>query len=157
MASILRTKPARWILSILLVAGVAVAVSLSTRGYPTASEATATSKAGRVEAVPGTKLSKVILTKEAVARLDIQTAMVSSAPIPGSPQLAIPYSALLYDPTGDTWTYTNPEPLTYLRQKVAVESIQGNLAFLTAGPPGGTAVVTVGAAELYGTEVGVGK
>jgi hypothetical protein len=136
---------------------VAVAVSLTTRAYPTASEAATSSKAGRVEAVPGGTVSKVILTKEAAARLDIQTAMVSSAAMPGFQQLAIPYSALLYDPTGQAWTFTNPEPLVYLRHKVTVESIQGNLAFLTEGPPAGTAVVTVGAAELYGTEVGVGK
>ena len=36
------------------------------------------------------------------------------------------------------------------------DSIQGDLAVLAAGPPVGATVVTAGAAELFGTEFGVG-
>ena len=63
---------------------------------------------------------------------------------------------MFYDANGDTWVYANLEPLAYVRERVTVDDIQGGQAVLTDGPPEGTPVVTVGAAELYGTEFGVG-
>lgn len=69
----------------------------------------------------------------------------------------IPYSALIYDVKGDAWAYTNPEPLTYVRAPVTIDYIDGEWAYLSEGPAEGTAVVTLGAAELYGAETGVGK
>jgi hypothetical protein len=69
----------------------------------------------------------------------------------------IPYSAVIYDVKGATWTYANPEPLVFVRQPISVDYIQRGLAYLSEGPAEGTAVVTGGAAELYGTETGVGK
>ena len=39
---------------------------------------------------------------------------------------------------------------------VTVEEIEGDVAHISAGPPTGTLVVTTGAAELYGAEIGVG-
>ena len=39
---------------------------------------------------------------------------------------------------------------------VVVEAIEGKNVYLKEGPPAGTMVVTVGAAELYGAEKGVG-
>jgi hypothetical protein len=70
---------------------------------------------------------------------------------------AIPYDAVLYDNAGATFSYTNPKDLDYVRQPITVEGIRNKVAVLTAGPPSGTAVVTVGAAQLYGVETGVGK
>lgn len=58
---------------------------------------------------------------------------------------------------GETWAYTNPEPLVFIRQSIIIDFIEGDLAVLSEGPATGTAVVTVGAAELYGAEVGVSK
>ena len=69
----------------------------------------------------------------------------------------VPYASVLYDAKGNTWVYTNPEPNVFVRQPIRVETVVGNEALLTEGPPVGTAVVTVGGAELYGTEFGVGK
>jgi len=69
----------------------------------------------------------------------------------------IPYTALLYDTTGQTWTYTSDELLKFVRQKVTVDFIDGEKVYLSEGPTVGTTVVTYGAAELYGTETGVGK
>jgi hypothetical protein len=43
-----------------------------------------------------------------------------------------------------------------VRQRVGVARIDGDLAILGSGPAPGTAVVTVGVAELLGTELGVG-
>ncbi len=71
-------------------------------------------------------------------------------------RIVIPYSAVIYDQRGGTWTYTNPEQLTFVRNAIIVDYIVGDLAVLSDGPPEGTAVVVVGAAELFGVENGVG-
>ena len=73
---------------------------------------------------------------------------------PGSntPKKVVPYSAILYDLTGDTWVYTNPEPSVFVRERVDIERIDKDLAVLNTGPAVGTQVVTIGAAELYGAE-----
>lgn len=68
----------------------------------------------------------------------------------------IPYAAVIYDLEGATWAYTNPDPLTFVRASIEVDYIDGDRAILTNGPPAGTAVVTAGAAELYGEEFGIG-
>jgi hypothetical protein len=110
-----------------------------------------------LEPVEGSELLRVRLTPRAAERLDVQTQVVRAAPAtePGSEQTVIPYSALLYDPGGETWVYTNRDPLVFLRARVRVERIEGRFAFLSEGPPPGTSVVSVGAAELYGAELGV--
>ena len=78
---------------------------------------------------------------------------------PGSntPKKVVPYSAILYDLTGDTWVYTNPEPSVFVREQVDIERIDEDLAVLNKGPAAGTQVVTIGAAELYGAESRTGK
>ena len=75
----------------------------------------------------------------------------------GKKRKIIPYSAVLYDAEGHSWVYTNPEPLVFIRQPIQIDTIVGDEAILADGPPVGTAVVTVGGAELFGTEFGVGK
>jgi hypothetical protein len=45
--------------------------------------------------------------------------------------------------------------LTYLRAAVRVTHTDQALVFLADGPAVGTAVVTVGAAQLYGEELGI--
>ena len=73
------------------------------------------------------------------------------------PRKIVPYSAIIYDANGNTFVYISPEPLTFIRSAISVDYIEGDRAVLFDGPPTGTAVVTVGAAELYGTETGIGK
>jgi hypothetical protein len=68
-------------------------------------------------------------------------------------QKVVPYSAVYYDAKGLPWVYVNPKPLTYERQRVAVERVVGEAAILSEGPPAGTPVVSVGAALLYGAEI----
>ena len=109
-----------------------------------------------VEAIDGTDLKQVTLIPASAERLGIQTAPVSRETAGGTSRTVMPYAALLYDERGDTWTYTNPEGLAYVRHGVTVDFIEGDLAILSDGPPIGTLVVTVGAAELYGAETGVG-
>jgi hypothetical protein len=74
----------------------------------------------------------------------------------GTKRRIVPYSSLIYDSHGQTWIYTSPEPRTFIRQKVEVDYVLGNRAILSEGPPAGTVVASVGAAELYGTEFKVG-
>ncbi len=75
----------------------------------------------------------------------------------GGPRKVVPYSAVIYGLQGDTWTYTNPEPLVFVRHRITIDYIENDTAVLLDGPPAGTAVVTVGAAELFGVELGVGQ
>ncbi len=98
-------------------------------------------------------LERVTLTEAAATRLDIQTAAIRDVVVNGTRRKVIPYAAVLYDTEGATWTYTNPEPLVFVRYRIEVDYIEGDLAILSAGPPSGSAVVTVGAQELYGAEV----
>ncbi|SRR6266498_365368 len=98
----------------------------------------------KIEHLKGVDPTRVTLTADAAKRLDIQT-----APAQGD---AIPYAAVLYDTEGNTWVYTNPEPLIFVRSAVTVDHIEGDQAFLVKGLPSGSAVVTIGAEELYGSE-----
>jgi len=79
-------------------------------------------------------------------------------PLAGKGKLrkVVPYSALIYDPQGETWVYTSPQPRTFVRASVDVDYIDGDVAVLESGPPAGTVVASVGVAELYGTEFKVG-
>jgi hypothetical protein len=72
-------------------------------------------------------------------------------------RLVVPYAAVVYGLEGETWVYTNPEPLVFVREPIVVDYIEGDQAYLTEGPPTGTNIVTVGVAELFGTETGVSK
>ena len=107
-----------------------------------------------VEPVEGSDVARVMLTEEAAERIDIQTAAVEHGP---RSDVSIPYAAVLYDPAGDTWTYTSPEELVFVRAPIDVFRIDGDRAVLAKGPAPGTEVVTVGAAELLGTEYEVGE
>lgn len=75
----------------------------------------------------------------------------------GEKRRVIPTAAVLYSANGKTWVYANPEPLVYIREPIQIDTISGDEVVLADGPAAGTAVVTVGGAELYGTEFGVGK
>jgi hypothetical protein len=74
----------------------------------------------------------------------------------GTQRLTVPNSAVIYDPRGDAWVYTSPEPLVFVRHRIKLDYIEGDLAVLSDGPPAGTAVVLAGAAELFGAESKVG-
>ena len=69
----------------------------------------------------------------------------------------VPFAAVIYGVHGETWVYTNPEPLVYIREPVVIDFIQDDWAILSEGPEIGTAVVTLGVAELFGAETGVSK
>ena len=51
--------------------------------------------------------------------------------------------------------YENPSAHVYVRRRVEVSHVIGDLAVLARGPAEGTVVVVIGAAELFGAEFGV--
>lgn len=79
-------------------------------------------------------------------------------PLSGSAStLALPKSALLHDASGGTWVYESRGSHVYTRRRVDISDIVGELAVVARGPAAGTRVVIAGAAELFGTEFGIGK
>jgi hypothetical protein len=121
-------------------------------------EESGASDVATVERIEGSDVARVTLSEDAARRLDITTAPIRELRGGGrQARTAIPYAAVLYDPSGDTWAYTNPGALVFVRSPISVVTIEGNRAVLSAGPPAGTRVVTVGAAELLGTEYEVGE
>jgi len=166
-----------WIIAVLISAGLPLAACAKK------SDTTAEVKPATVEHIEGEEVSRVVLTLRAAERLGIMTAPVGehageskfavspptaelaqddapaspeSPTIGGGQRKIVPYSAVLYDEHGNTWVYTSPEPLTFIREPVSVAYISGDSAILSDGPPIGTGVVTVGVAELLGTEYKIG-
>ena len=136
--------------SLLLVAGC--------REVP-ASTSSKVDPAARIEPVPGSDLKRLVLTDKAVEQIGVVVVPVAQGPASpdGVERRVVPYSSLLYQADGTTLVYTNPAPLVFVRQPVTVESVQSDGVTLSAGPPAGTSVVSVGGAELLGVEFGVGK
>ena len=110
-----------------------------------------------IKPVAGSQIPQLQLTERAVQRLGIVTQPVRPmTTTAGQPtHEVIPYSAVVYDHDGSTWTYVNTAARTYEREPITVTDIDGQVALLSAGPAVGTPVVTVGAAELLGTEYNI--
>ena len=139
------SRPRRLALAGLVVATAALPVA----GCTEVETETATGyEPSTLEPVKGNDdLQRVKFTAEGARRVDLQTASVR--------RNVVPYAALIYDPEGKTYVYTSPKPLEYLRKEVKVDRIEGDRVLVSRGPPAGTEVVTVGAAEVYGTELEV--
>ena len=144
----------RWIFLVLIII-VALLLYMRTQTPDTPVK----SEPAKVESIPGSNFKRVTLTAKAASRLGIQTVPVREEKVvrSGRVQKVIPYASIIYGLHGETWTYTNPEPLVFVRNSITIDYIDADLAVLTEGPPPETLVVTVGVAELYGTETGVGK
>lgn len=125
-----------------LLAGCAEVESEPVTGY----------EPSELEAVPGRDdLKRVTFTAEGARRTGLRSAPVRRS----GAHRVVPYAALLYDAHGKTFVYTRRRPLVFTRKEVEVARIAGERALLSAGPAAGTEVVTVGAAEVYGTELEV--
>lgn len=144
-----------WMIVVLLILAILPLAACSGLQEETIQEEPA-----KVEAIEGSEFNRVTLTERAAERLDIQTKMAREEAIDGSVKLVIPYSALIYGLNGETWAYMRDpdvDSLTFVRVPLTVERVEGDLVVLADGPEPGTEVVTVGAAELYGADTGVGK
>lgn len=102
-----------------------------------------------LEDIEGSELKRVILTEKAAERIGVQT-----VPVDG---LVVPYSAVIYDVEGNTWVYTNPEPLTFVRAQIVINRIVGDQVFLAQELETDAPIVTMGVIEIYGAETGVSK
>ena len=135
--------------AVLVTAGLTAGACSSSSDYEYVDPAT-------VEEV-GTDLWQIELTERAAERTGLEVSEVSMQNVEGEQRLTIPYSAVMYHFDGTEWTYTNPSDLSYVREPIDIDYIEGDRAILNSGPDVGTAVVSVGAAELYGVEFGIGK
>jgi hypothetical protein len=165
-----------WAVALLIVSALALAACA---GEPITPDEEGPAQ---LQPVAGSSLNRVILTKQAMQDLDIQTTPVGKAlsaspkpkpspsptatPTPAATPTSsaapaaltlIPVSAVIYDPQGRPWTYTVAGPRSFVRRAIVIDHKAGTSAFLSSGPPVGTPVVTVGAPELLGAEYGVGK
>ena len=102
-----------------------------------------------LEEIPGSDLKKVILTEKAAERIGVEIVPADNS--------AVPYSAVIYDTEGNTWVYTNPAPLTFVRAPIIIDRIEGDDAFLAEDLTTDDPIVTVGVIEIYGAETGVSK
>lgn len=71
--------------------------------------------------------------------------------------LAVLWSSILFDAYGGTWVYCEIETRKYARRRVQIRRVVDRWAVLERGLLEGERVVTVGAAEIFGTEFGAGK
>lgn len=144
-------RRARWMMLVLVL------VALPLAACSQKSEGASSERPAVIEDIEGSDFKRVVLTEKAAERLDIQIALVSEEQVDGTQRLVIPYAALIYGLNGETWAYIRPEPLTFVREAIIVDYIEGDIAVLLVGPAIGTEVVTVGGALLYGAETGVSK
>jgi hypothetical protein len=93
----------------------------------------------------------ITVTEEAEHRLELQTSVIMAR----GNDLVVDYTALIYDKVGKPFVFTVVEPHRYVRANVGIKGIVDNQVTLTSGPPAGTQVVTVGAVELWGAELGI--
>jgi hypothetical protein len=137
---------------------IATGIALVFAGLPLAGckeveeESAAGYEPSKVEPVKGAKeddLVRIKFTKEGAARTGLKTERVRGA----GEHTVIPYAALIYNDEAKTFVYTSPKPLSFVRAAVKVDRIEGSRVLLSEGPPAGTKIVTVGATEVYGTEI----
>ena len=133
----------RWVLVTLVFAGLLLSACGPTEAT------TEKISPSKLEPIEGTDLSKVILTEKAAERIGIETVPASGT--------EVPYAAVIYDIEGTTWIYTSPEPMTCVREPIVIDHIEGDTAVLAESLASDFSVVTVGVAELWGTETGVSK
>jgi hypothetical protein len=132
---------------VLIAAGVSLSAcsGSSETAYP---ETASHYEPAKLEPIKGTDGKRVKFTAEGAKRVGLQTAVIHQ----DGQKKVMPYDALIYDAEGNAYTYTSPEPLTFVRQEIEIDHVDGDSVVLSKGPPAGTEVVTVGAEEVYGTE-----
>jgi hypothetical protein len=158
------------------LAPIAVLVGLGLAGCGS-SGAPSIPVSGQLVGASATSPGHIILSQLGAQRIGLQTAVALPVPVPApivtttvvrgvkhtttvpAPKPAaaviIPYSAVIYDPSGKTYAFARTALLTYAAVPITVQSISGSSAYLSTGPTTGARVVSVGAEELYGIQTGV--
>ena len=132
--------------------GILIAAIASTAGCAEIESVTAEPyEPAHLESTGPDKPKRVILTEEAVQRTELQTTKVRL----GDGDLEVEHAALVYDQKGKPWVFTVVGPRTDIRAPVKIKEVNDELMVLASGPPPETEVVTVGAIELWGTELEV--
>lgn len=115
----------------------------------------------KVEKHQNEKLPFVILTQEAETRIGIVTEPLENVRLNKQVFFRIPVSSILYDTEGNTWVYIripSSNLPTFQRREVKLIKIDEKSAHISSDfSAPSEPVVTVGTAELYGAETGVGK
>jgi uncharacterized protein YbjT (DUF2867 family) len=127
---------------------VLIAAGVSLSACSDSPETASNYEPAKLEPIKGTEVKRVKFSAEGAKRVGVQTTAIRQ----NGQGKVIPYAAVIYDPEGNTYTYTSPERLTFVRQEIEIDRVNGDRVVLSDGPPAGTEVVTVGAAEVYGTE-----
>ncbi|MGH9148313.1 MAG: hypothetical protein ACRD1Q_16500 [Vicinamibacterales bacterium] len=140
-----------------LVAGL-LGVSMQFAACEKHSEAHHAEHPVEVKKIEGLEVNRITMTDKALERIDLKTDQVREQTVSRSalPRKVVPHSALIYGPKGESWVYTNPQPRTFVKHMVDVDYVEGGLAVLKDGPPPGTVIVSMAAAEVYGADTGVG-
>lgn len=71
--------------------------------------------------------------------------------------LTLPWSAVVHDIHGGTWVYEQTGEHTFVRRRVVVRFARDDVAVLASGPAVGSKIVSAGASELFGVEIGFSK
>jgi hypothetical protein len=137
----------------LLATGLAlVAAALPLAGCKEVEEESAAGyEPAKLEEIKNSDLHRVTLTAEAARRAGVETGTARRS----GAGVVVPYESLLYDAEGNTYVYKQTKPLSYVREEVQVDRVDGSRVLLDEGPSAGTKLVTVGTAEVYGTELEV--
>ena len=133
----------RWLIIMLVIVGLSLSACGPSSTAPTKIEP------ATLEEIEGSDLKQVTLTEKAAERIGLET-----VPVQG---MTVPYAAVIYDIEGNTWVYTNPAPLTFVRAPIEIDYIDGDQAFLVQALETEDPIVTVGVIEIYGAETGVSK
>jgi hypothetical protein len=151
-----RKRRARWLIAVAVVTAglVAFGVYKGTEGGSAAAGSTPDgAQPAAIEPFGRSGVNRVVLTEQAAERLGIQTAPARKALVGRRLRTVIPYSALIYGPNGEAWTYTKLASFTFVRRRIRIGAIDGDNAVTSSGVRPGAQVVTVGGEELFGSEI----
>ncbi len=133
----------------------AVAIAVAIAGCGSSHDAPITPSSKLVPAA-GRSPQRIVLTADGAQRIGLRTAAARpSGSGSGRSAVIIPPAAIVYDPSGRTYAFVSPAPLTFVEVPVVIDHIDGDSAYLLSGPRTGAKVVTVGAEELFGVQTGV--
>jgi hypothetical protein len=141
----------KFVMAAVLLSGLAASGCSKSSTFDNA--AAGNGNAAKVQTIKG--IDHIRLSATAVRRLGLETGSVSVAKVGGVERKVIPYRAVLYAADGHAYTFVSPSPRSYQEAPITVDRIAGDRAILKRGPATGTAVVTIGSAELIGAARGV--